>query len=252
MSVRYTPGHGDSVTDFMARRSARSHAAFLLPHLQAHWRVLDLGCGPGTITADLAALVTAGSAVGVDMNAAQVARAEALARQRGLDNVSFAVMSLGGLTLPPESFDLIFAHAVFEHLAAPGAALVELRALLRPGGMIALRSPEWGGFVLHPQAPDLPRAMAAYEALQRANGGDLRAGRQLGGWLSDAGFVGIERSASYEIYDDASFIAGYLADQLEAAGQREQGAILRGWARLPGATFAQAWFEAIGRKDASP
>ena len=125
---------------------------------------------------------------------------------------------------------------------------MELRALLRPGGMIALRSPDWGGFVLHPQAPDLPRAMAAYEAVQRGNGGDLRAGRQLGGWLSDAGFEGIERSACYEIYGDAGFIAGYLADQLEAAGQREQGTVLRRWASLPGATFAQAWFEAIGRK----
>jgi SAM-dependent methyltransferase len=248
MHPTYTPGHGEAVTAFMARRSAQSHAAFLLPHLQAHWQVLDLGCGPGSITVDLAARLTEGSVLGVDMNAGQVARAEALARQRALGNVRFAVMSLGSLALPPDSFDLIFAHAVFEHLAAPGAALGELRRLLRPGGLIALRSPDWGGFVLHPQTPELPGALAAYEQLQRGNGGDLRAGRQLAGWLHAAGFVGVVRSASYEIYAEAPFIADYLADQLDDAGQPQPAVSLRAWARLPGATFAQAWFEAIGRK----
>jgi SAM-dependent methyltransferase len=248
MVASYTPGHGDSVTAFMGRRSATSHAAFLLPHLQAHWRLLDVGCGPGSITADLAALLTAGSVLGIDMNAGQVARAQELARQRGLGNAQFAPMSLGALNLPRESFDLVFAHAVFEHLAAPDAALGELRDVIRPGGMIALRSPDWGGLVLHPQTADLPRALAAYETLQRGNGGDLRVGRRLAGWLDDAGFVAIARSASYQIYEEATFIADYLADQLEGAGQREAGAILRAWAGLPGATFAQPWFEAIGRK----
>ena len=243
----YTPGHSESVTAFMARRTAESHAAFMLPRLRPDWRVLDVGCGPGTITADLAARVPQGSVLGLDMNAGQVERARQLARDRGLRNLDFQVRPIGAMNLPRAAFDLAFAHALFEHLPAPGEALAELHAALRPGGLIALRSPDWGGLVVHPQTPELPRALAAYEALQRGNGGDLRAGRRLGGWLADAGFTAIERSASYQIYDDTGNIGSYLAAQLEAAGQDEAGAILRAWSRLPGAMFAQAWFEVIGR-----
>ena len=245
--VRYTPGHGARATAFMARRRASSHAAFVLPWLRPRWRVLDVGCGPGTITADLAARVPQGTVVGIDMNAGQVARARRLAAGRGLENVRFTQAALGSLAFAPASFDLVFAHAVVEHLAAPARALAELRALLVPGGLIALRSPDWGGFVVEPETPAMARALAAYEALQASNGGDLRAGRRLAGLLAEAGFGAVERSASYEIYEPASLIAGYLADQLEGAGQGDGAVTLRAWAALPGAMFAQAWFEAVGR-----
>src|SRR4051812_14282356 len=87
----YTPGHSAAVTAFMARRSAESHAAFLLPHLRPHWRILDVGCGPGTITVGLAERVPGGSVLGLDLHSGQVAQARALADQRGLANAEFAV-----------------------------------------------------------------------------------------------------------------------------------------------------------------
>src|SRR6185436_19717717 len=105
-SAVYTPGHSEAVTAFMARRSAESHAAFVLPHLRPDWRVLDLGCGPGTITTDLAARMPRGGVVGIDLNAGQIAHARELARARGIANVEFKVMSLESLALPVESFDL--------------------------------------------------------------------------------------------------------------------------------------------------
>jgi len=246
----YTPGHTADVTAFMARRSATSHAAFVLPHLRPDWRVLDLGCGPGSITTDLGTCIPRGSIVGVDMHPGQIAHARELARARGTSNVEFAVMSVESLTFPLETFDLIFAHAVIEHLGAPVDALRELRRFLKPGGLIALRSPDWGGLVLHPDAPGLVHALAAYEGLQKNNGGDLRAGRKLGAWLKQAGFTAVRRSASYQIYEHADEIASYLADQLERAVPGDAGPILRTWAQEPDAVFAQAWFEAIGDKPA--
>lgn len=229
----------------MARRTVESHGAFLLPHLRPAGRVLDLGCGPGTITAGLAARLSHGSVLGVDMNPAQIARARALACERGLSNVAFEVRSAAALALPDASFDLIFAHAVFEHLAAPVTVLRELRAALKSGGLMALRSPDWGGFVVYPECGGLAAALSAYEDLQKGNGGDLRAGRRLGGWLEEAGFASVRRSASYEFYDDVDLIASYFADQLAAADKAEAATTWRAWARLPGAMFAQAWFEAI-------
>lgn len=247
-AATYTPGHSASVTDFMARRTVESHAAFVLPHVQRAWRALDIGCGPGTITVGLAARMAYGSVLGIDMNAAQVERARELARERGTANATFEVATLETLSLPASSFDLVFAHAVFEHVGDPVAVLRRLFPLLRPGGMIALRSPEWGGLVVHPDGAAIERALAAYERLQQGNGGDLRAGRKLGGWLEEAGFAAIVRSASYQIYDDVGLIASYLGDQLGNAGQPEEGAVLRAWARRPGSVFAQAWFEAMARR----
>lgn len=242
----YTPGHSAAVTAFMARRRAETHAAFVLPLLRPGDRVLDLGCGPGTITAGLAARVAPGSVLGVDMNAAQIEAARALARERGLPNATFEIVRAEFAEWPEAAFDLVFAHAVFEHVAAPVDILRRLRAVLRPGGCIALRSPEWGGFVLEPMNEHVQRALDCYERMQAANGGNLRAGRKLGRWLAEAGFSGVRPSASYEIYEDPRLIADYLAAQLEAKNLRDEGTILRAWAREPHALFAQAWFEAIG------
>ena len=62
----YSHGHHASVISTHARRTAANSAAFLLPHIQANHKILDLGCGPGTITADLAALVPQGNVMGID------------------------------------------------------------------------------------------------------------------------------------------------------------------------------------------
>jgi ubiquinone/menaquinone biosynthesis C-methylase UbiE len=242
----YTPGHNEAVTAFMARRCAETHAAFVLPILRPDWRVLDLGCGPGTITVGLATRVPCGSVLGIDIHPGQIERARELGRARHLVNIAFEVGTIESLNLSDGTFDLIFAHAVFEHLGTPIESLSALRRFLKPAGCVAVRSPEWGGFVVHPETPYVDRALAAYEKLQRGNGGDLRSGRKLASWLARAGFSDIRRSASYEIYDRAEDIASYLAAQLERDGQPDAGAALRDWAREPEALFAQAWFEAIG------
>lgn len=116
------------------------------------------------------------------------------------------------------------------------------------GGFVALRSPDWGGFVLHPWSEAIAGALAEYQDLQRSNNGDAHAGRKLGAWLREAGFERVEASGSYEIYPSAGFIAEYLARQLEARSLSIPAATLRQWGRDPEALFAQAWLEAVGWK----
>ncbi|KAB2383664.1 class I SAM-dependent methyltransferase [Actinomadura montaniterrae] len=138
---RYTPGHDTSAIEFMAGRRAATHARFFLPHLTPGTTVLDLGCGPGTITADLAAAVAPGQVVGLDQQASQLAGARALARRRGLTNIRFRQGSCYDVPLDDRSVDRVFSHALMEHLAYPAQAMAEIRRVLRPGGTVGLCSP---------------------------------------------------------------------------------------------------------------
>jgi len=245
---QYTPGHSENALSLMARRTLDSHGAFLRPHLRAGLRVLDIGCGPGSITAGIAAAVAPGEVVGIDREPSQLELARSTARDHRLDNVTFEQASVYELPFPDDSFDLAFAHALFEHIRAPEEALVEIRRVLRPGSLVALRSPDWGGFVVGPASGRLDAAIAAYRDLQVRNGGDIYVGRKFGPLLRIAGFRELALTATYEIYPDATLIGEYLAQQLAAAAENEAATALRAWALDPDAIFAQAWFEAVATR----
>jgi ubiquinone/menaquinone biosynthesis C-methylase UbiE len=251
----YTPGYTANASDFMAQRRAATHAAFFTLRLRSGMHLLDCGCGPGTLTVDLAEIVAPGEVVGVDREATQVEAAQTLARRRGV-NARFEAASVYELPFPDWQFDAAFSHALFEHLGEPLRALDELKRVLKPGGFAGLRSPDWGGFLIHPSTEPLDQAIAFYKDLQTANGGDVTAGRKLGSWLRQAGFRNVTMSAAYEIYREPTQIAEYLARQIEPArdARPEAGsehrmsmaAELRRWSSNPDAFFAQAWCEAVG------
>jgi ubiquinone/menaquinone biosynthesis C-methylase UbiE len=243
-AAAYTPGHTSNAVTFMAQRRAATHGAFFLPQLKAGMRLLDCGCGPGTITLDLARRVAPGAVVGIDRSDAQFASARAEAAQQGLA-VTFEAADIARLRFPDASFDAAFAHALFEHLPDPVRAALEIRRVLEPGGCFGLRSPDWGGFLLYPVPPEVERAIAAYRALMTENKGDVLAGRKLSSLLRQSGFVRVVSSASYEIYQDPARIAEYLAAQLDNR-DTAAAASLRAWHRDSEAFFAQAWVEAIG------
>lgn len=218
----------------MADRRLETHGQFFLPQLLPGSRVLDLGCGPGTITLGIGAAVSPGSVVGVD------AGAEAST----VGNVEFVRADAYELPFDDGSFDRVFSHALFEHLAEPVRALTEASRVLRSGGVIGVCCPAWDGFLLAPPAEPVDAAIAAYQKLQAGNGGDPLVGRKLGALLADAGFVDVRLDARYERYVDALRIADYLAEQLPD----EHAQALRTWSREPAAMFAQAWVCATARK----
>jgi SAM-dependent methyltransferase len=111
---------------------------FLLAELRAGDRVLDLGCGAGEFTAELAA---AGAAV-VGIDVAQAALERARAKHPGLE---FRIAPLDGpLPLEDNSFELVWASEVIEHVADTARWLSEVRRVLAPAGRLLLTTPSHG------------------------------------------------------------------------------------------------------------
>lgn len=245
-SEEYTPGYTQNASNFMAQRSATSHAAFLLPHLRESSRLLDCGCGPGSISCDFASILTSGCVNGIDRENSQIELAQDRAMIHNLTNVTFSVGSIYELPFPDSSFDVVFSHAIFEHLAFPDTALNEVSRVLTPGGIAAIRSPDWGGFLVSPDVPGLMAAIDHYAKIQIANGGDVFVGRKLPSLLRSAGFDSLHFSATYDCYQSPHLIAEYLALKLPNA----EADALRLWSRQPDAVFATAWCEILGTKTA--
>jgi ubiquinone/menaquinone biosynthesis C-methylase UbiE len=161
----YTPGYSQPVVKFMARRSAETHAGFFLPELKPGWRLLDAGCGPGTITLGFAHKIAPGQVVGIDVEGSQFAAASNEAARDGL-NVEFQMASVYDLPFQNQSFDVVFSHGLLEHLSSPVAAIAEFRRLLKPGGLIGLRTSDLGGLLVDSESGELGRVFAAYLAEQ--------------------------------------------------------------------------------------
>jgi SAM-dependent methyltransferase len=245
MAEEYTPGYTRTASNFMAQRTAASHAAFLVPHLRDSARLLDCGCGPGSISCDFARILPAVHVTGIDREESQIELARSRAAEQQIANVTFKVGSIYDLPFPDASFDVVFAHAIFEHLASPDKALVEILRVIEPGGIAAIRSPDWGGFIVGPEVTGLQAAIKSYADLQTANGGDIYVGRKLPKLLRDAGFDLLKFSASYDCSQSPSMIAEVLALRL---ADMDVDAV-RAWSQDRDAFFAQSWCEILGTKN---
>lgn len=241
---RYTPGYSENSRQFMAKRSLHTHGAFIKGYLKKESKVLDCGCGPGTISVGIADLLSEGSVHGIDQNDLQVGEALKL---HHAPNLTFSAGNVYQLPFEDESFDLVFSHALFEHLGEPHTALREIGRVLKPGGLVGLCSPDFAAFVIIPETDATQTAFSYYRTIQERNGGNTLAGRCLVSWLSESGFTPLETQGHCENYGDTTLIGEYLANQLEPHDS-SHAAAFREWMMLPGACFAQLWISCVARK----
>ena len=124
----YQHGHHTSVVNSHAKRTAETDAAFFLPYLKPGMRLLDAGCGPGSITVGLALRVEPAHAVGIDASESVIETARSLAKAQPARRLTFEVGNIYEPRFPAENFDAIFAHQVLQHLRRPVDALRQFRA----------------------------------------------------------------------------------------------------------------------------
>ena len=242
---RHRPAH--------ARRTAESVAAFFVSHLRPGDRLVDLGCGPASVTVGLAAAVgSTGMVVGVDLDP-------------GPGRIRLVRSDIHTLPFPDGSFDAIFMCAVLQHVADPLRPLLEARRIARPGAVIGVADADWGSAVIAPEDPWLQRGQEIL--IQLRAGSSPYVGRELRGLLHTAGFVEVQVTARGRggggsgCVDEAEFQASFfearpvidLVTDRGLASPDEMTAISMAWRRWgndPAATAARHWFEAVARAGA--
>lgn len=217
-SESYTHGHHESVLRSHRWRTAENSAAFLLPHLREDMALLDVGCGPATVTADLAARLARGRVVGVDASAAVLDSARELAGNRGLANLTFQQANAYELPFADGTFDVVFAHQLLQHLSDPIGALQEMRRVTKRGGIVAVRDADYAAMTWYPLSAGLTEWNALYHEVTHAYGYEADAGRRLFSWVQEAGFdtAGITPSAGVWCYatpEDRSWWGGLWAER---------------------------------------
>ena len=249
----YTHGHADSVLRSHRWRTVDNSAAYVAHRLTPGADVLDVGCGPGTITADLAARVAPGRVLGIDPSPEVVAAAQAEAGAAGVANLEVRVGDVYALDEADASFDVVHAHQVLQHLADPVAALREMRRVCRPGGVVAARDSIYRAMAWFPREPGLDRWLDVYCAVAEANGGEPDAGSRLLAWARAAGFGEVTSTATawcYATPTERAWWGDLWAERTSATALAERAVDLGVATAAELAEIAEAWRRWAAHPDA--
>jgi ubiquinone/menaquinone biosynthesis C-methylase UbiE len=262
---QYSGGYSPLIIDQFKQRTFAKQGAFLQPYLTAGLTVLDCGCGPGSMTLDIAELVSPGTVFGIDYSPIQIEQALLLQQLRAITNANFTTGSAYQLPFDDGQFDVVFAHAVLYHLQQPEQVLAEFRRVLKPGGLVALRDACHTGDMMVPWSTNLAAAWDTINKVFCHQGGNIYFGSQHKQLLLEQGFQNITVSCSYDTFASATekdSIRSYwqqflnvdhrplILEQhwLTATELDQQCAALDHWCANPASFFARARCEAIARK----
>ena len=259
-SGRYTHGHHESVLRAHRWRTAENSAGYLLPLLRPGLSLLDVGCGPGTITRDLAARLAPGRVVGIDPAPEAIDAARATGPAGGAGEPQWEVADLAAYAdrSGGERFDVVHAHQVLHHVADPVGVLRTMAAMAVPGGLVAARETDYAAMAWYPLLPELAEWMRLYQAGARANGSEPDAGRRLSAWARAAGLREVTATASVWCFANAEdrgwwglswadrIVDSAIARQLVDSGLATPAELRRistGWRRW--AEHPDGWFAVV-------
>jgi SAM-dependent methyltransferase len=244
-------------------RSAQVYADFLLGHLTTEMRLVDVGCGSGELSLELASAV--GHLTGIDGDPAEIELARSAAEASSTRNAAFTVGDAYALPLPDSEADAVLAHSVLEALDRPDAALVEMRRVLKRNGVVAVACVDYGGLILAgPHESLVQRFFAIRERLWQHEGVSPYRGRELRGLLLASGFRRVEATSQYISYGNQDAIREFgigraddcTDDWYAESAQREGLATLHDletmrdawqeWSESPASYAAFAWCRALG------
>ena len=205
-------GFSEQMLEALRRYTAETSAAYLLPYLRPGLRLIDLGCGPGTISVGLAKAVDPGEMHGVDMEESQIDLAREVAESRRQGNATFHVGDITDLPFEDDSFDVAHVHNVLMHVPDTQTVLAEAMRVLKPGGVIGCREMVCASSYNYPDFGVLRNAWDMFEDLLSADDGHPQMGKELKAHFVEAGFTNPQISASFDMYSapaDLAFIFGF-------------------------------------------
>lgn len=254
----------DDAKQHLSHRCATSHAAFFVPHLKPGMRLLDCGCGPGSVTIDLAEIVAPAEVIGIDTDPAQLALARLHAERTGVDNVCFEQGDVMHLPFPDQTFDAMFVHAVIEYLPKAVEAYAEIKRVLKPGGLLGSRHSDWRDLLFAPATDVTQRFFELFRQYMQHCGGEPEFDRHQFAAIRQAGFQQMRVSASCDRWtpdaERTHFVANFLANYTLSAEFAEPlvklnlttaaelqtiSDALREWSDHPDAFLAEPWGEAV-------
>ena len=262
----YTMGYSEEILKTQLRATAETSAAHLLPCLRPGLRLLDFGCGPGTISVGLAKAIAPGEMHGVDMDESQIEQARSVAASQGRYNATFHVGDVTELKFEDNFFDVAHCRSVLMHVPDTAAVLSEVKRVLKPGGIIACREMICESAFTYPDFGIMGRSWDMFIDLLEADDGHPRMGKDMKGHMLDAGFANIRMGASFSVYNSPEEIASIyrLISQWLLSPEVTEAAIKYGasskqlvddlkvaydrWKEHPGALFTFAYGEAIANK----
>ena len=261
----YSVGHEEGPLAYLRLRTAERSCGFFRHAIGSASRILDCGCGPGSITIGLAQWAPDGQTVGIDIGAEQLDGARARAHDLGVKNVAFRQGDILDLPFEDDSFDVVFSQTVLFHISDPEKALAEIKRVLRPGGLVALRDAINSSIIIWPDEPLVRERSAIVTRGAQRSGGKPDVGLELGTLLHSAGFedvfftLGFEQPERPEERAEyfsavAAFVEGDLATLAMSEGWSTAERLARGAAQcrdlanVPGSIWALPFGQAIGRK----
>ena len=181
-------GDDPSVVKLYGERTVKTSCQYLLPHVTKTTNILDVGCGPGIITADLAKIASEGHTIGVDNSEGIIKQASTSFSD--VPNLKFQVADATNLKdFADNSFDIVHAHQLLVHIANPVVVLKEFYRVCKPGGIIACRESSSALVLsLKPDLPGVREYWAKAVAMMPMIGAQPEAGINLEKWGREAGF----------------------------------------------------------------
>lgn len=185
--VVYATDHSAAVLQTHGWRTAANSASYLLPHVKPHMTILDIGCGPGSISIDFARHVPYGQVTGVEYVSDPLDQARDLAAREGIANIDFRVGDIHNLDFPDNTFDIVHVHQVLQHISDPIQALREMRRVAKAnGGIVAAR--ESAQLLWYPENKGIAQGQELRARVAHAKGGNPNPGRLIHTWAKQAGF----------------------------------------------------------------
>lgn len=201
MDKKIKPAGSYSVSDFRETRAEierlEKQATISLELEKKIWlkyglkndtKVLDLACGLGILSCEMAKIAENGFVVGVDISEELLEKARYFKELKNIKNIRFQAGDIYDKNMVAEKFDWIYARFLFQHLYEPNKALSNIHSFLNPGGKICIVDVDDRWLTFSPDSDIYISFTEKAAEGQKQNGGDRFVGHKLGQYLHNAGF----------------------------------------------------------------